>query len=142
MPILAATAFRQQPPKPGVPPKWSSGYSASTLASSAMFCLARFEQTSNPAYRDLLVAIADAYLGSRPEEDLDAWPMSFAHAISAQVAAYRFTSRPAYLEEARKLARRAVDVFWQDSPLPRASLFAPQLDNRTFHRFNRLDTGA
>jgi hypothetical protein len=111
-----------RPPKPGVPPKWSSGYSASTLASSAMFCLARFEQTSNPAYRDLLVAIADAYLGSRPEEDLDAWPMSFAHAISAQVAAYRFTSRPVYLEEASELARRAVDIFWQDSPLPRASL--------------------
>ncbi len=109
-------------PPAALPPKWSSGYSASTLASSAMFCLARHEQTGSPAYRGLLLAIADAYLGSQPEEELDAWPMSFAHAISAQVAAYRFTSRPVYLEQARQLARRAVDLFWQDSPLPRASM--------------------
>ena len=47
-----------------------------------MFCLARYEQTASAAYRDLIVAIAQAYLGSRPEEDVDAWPMSFAHAIS------------------------------------------------------------
>ncbi len=108
-------------PRAARPPKWSSGYSASTLASTAMFCLARHEQTQNPAYRDLLVAIADAYLGSRPEEDLDAWPMSFAHAISAQVAAHRLTSRRVYLEEAHQLARSAAEIFWQDNPLPRAS---------------------
>lgn len=104
-----------------IPPKWQAGYSASTLASQAMFCLARFEQTSEPAYRELLIAIADQYLGARPEEDVDAWPMSFAHAISAQLAAYRFTKKPAYLEQARTFAQMAVDIFWQDKPLPRAS---------------------
>ena len=75
------------------PPKWQTGYSAGTLAHQAMFCLARHEQTGKPAYRDLLVAIADRYLDSQPEEDVDAWPMSFAHAISTQVAAHRFTKK-------------------------------------------------
>src|SRR5215212_5036249 len=42
-------------------PLWQSGYSAGTLSSTAMFCLGRYEQTQNPAYRDLLIAIADKY---------------------------------------------------------------------------------
>jgi hypothetical protein len=105
-----------------VPPKWQSGYSASTLANEAMFCLARYEQTHQPAYRDLLITIAEQYAGSQPEEDVDAWPMSFAHAISTEVAAYRYTQRPVFLEQARRFAHMAIELFWQDAPLPRASL--------------------
>jgi hypothetical protein len=105
-----------------VPPRWQAGYSAGTLANSAMFCLARHEQTGKMAYRDMVVRIADLYADSQPEEDVDAWPMSFAHAISAQVAAGRFTRKPAYLAQARAFAQMAVDLFWQDNPLPRASL--------------------
>jgi hypothetical protein len=103
-------------------PKWQTGYGAGTLAGQAMFCLARHEQTNHPAYRDLLVAIADAYLKSRPEEDVDVWPMSFAHAISTQVAAWRLTRQAKYLDQAGEFARMAVEMFWQDHPLPRASL--------------------
>ncbi|MBI2827269.1 MAG: hypothetical protein HYX69_21565 [Planctomycetia bacterium] len=104
------------------PPLWKTGYSASTEASNAMFYLGRFEQTQKPAYRDALVAVGDKYIGSSPEEDLDAWPMAFAHAISTEVAAYRFTGRSVYRDEAERLARQAVELFWQDNPLPRASL--------------------
>jgi uncharacterized protein YyaL (SSP411 family) len=102
-------------------PKWQNGYSAGTLASQAMFCLARFEQTTNMAYREILLTIAEAYAGSHPEEDLDAWPQSHAHAISTQIAAHRWTKSPRYLEEALRLAQLAVETFWQDNPLPRAS---------------------
>jgi hypothetical protein len=102
--------------------KWQNGYSSGTLADLAMFCLARYEQTRKPAYRDRLLEMAEAYLGARPEEDVDTWPLGFAHAISLEVAAYRYTHRPVYLEQARTFARQAVELFWQDSPLPRASL--------------------
>ena len=102
-------------------PKWQTGYSAGTLGSSAMFCLGRYEQTGKAAYRDAAIQIADRYLNSQPEEDVDAWPMSFAHVISAESAAYRFTKKPVYLDEARRLAQLAVNFFWQDNPLPRAS---------------------
>jgi hypothetical protein len=104
------------------PPLWRNGYSASTKAATAMFCLARFEQVGKPAYRSAAIAIADQYRDSSPEEDLDAWPLAFAHAISAQAAAYRWTQRPIYRDQAERLARMAVELYWQDNPLPRASL--------------------
>ena len=88
---LSETATAPRSLSTPTPPKWQNGYSSGTLASSAMFCLARHEQTGQPAYRDLLVAIADEYLNSQPEEDVDAWPLSFAQAISTEVAAHRFT---------------------------------------------------
>lgn len=104
-----------------VPPKWQNGYSAGTLASMAMFYLGRYEQTTNVAYGEMLARIAEEYIGSQPGEDVDAWPQSFAHVISTEMAAHRFTKRKTYLDEARRFARIAVDVFWQDNPLPRAS---------------------
>lgn len=103
-------------------PLWQTGYSAGTQSSTAMFCLARFEQTQNPAYREILISIADKYIDSVPEEDLDAWPMPFGHAISTELAAYRFTNDKKYLEQARRIADLAIALFWQDNPLPRASL--------------------
>jgi hypothetical protein len=105
-----------------VAPLWQTGYGAGTLAGQAMFCLARYEQTNHPAYREILVAIADTYLNSQPEEDVDVWPMTFGHAISTELAAWRFTRQPKYLDQARRFARLAVELFWQDHPLPRASL--------------------
>jgi hypothetical protein len=102
-------------------PTWQAGYAAGVTADWAMFALARYDQVKKKEFRDLLIAVADAYVDSLPDEDVDVWPMSFAHIISAQVAAYRFTKRPAYLEQACRFARMAVDIFWQDNPLPRAS---------------------
>lgn len=103
------------------PPRWQNGYSAGTLASSAMFYLGRFEQTNHPAFREMLIRIADLYVDSRPEEDVDAWPQSFAQVISTEIAAHRLTKKPVYLDQAQRFARLAVEIFWQDNPLPRAS---------------------
>jgi Periplasmic pectate lyase len=111
-----------QAPNADLPPKWQTGYSASTLANEAMFCLARYQQTQNGAYRAVITAIADQYIGDVPGEDVDVWPMSFGHVISTQVAAHRLVAKPVYLEQARRYAQLAVDLFWQDRPLPRASL--------------------
>ena len=87
-----------------------------------MFCLGRYEQTRKDDYSKLVVAIADRYIGSRPPEDVDTWPMSFGHAISAQVAAHRFSGSARYRKQAEVFARMAMDIFWQDKPLPRASM--------------------
>jgi len=114
-----------------LPPPWQTGYSAGTLASEAMFCLARYEQTRSPAYRDLIVALADRYVDAVPDEDVDVWPMSFAHVISTEVAAYRLAAKPVYLDEARRFARLGVELFWQDRPLPRASLKADHYETIT-----------
>jgi hypothetical protein len=103
-------------------PTWEAGYSAGVTAGWAMFALARYEQVKKDEFRDLALAVADAYVDSLPAEDVDVWPMSFAHVISAEAAAYRLTKDSVYLEQACRFARMAVDMFWQDSPLPRASL--------------------
>ncbi|MHC4460238.1 MAG: FG-GAP-like repeat-containing protein [Planctomycetota bacterium] len=100
---------------------WQAGYSSGVTAGWAMFGLARYQQVKKKEFRDLVIAVADAYVDSLPDEDVDVWPMSFGHIISTQVAAYKFTGRAVYLEQACRFARMAVEIFWQDNPLPRAS---------------------
>ena len=102
-------------------PTWEAGYSSGVTADWAMFGLARYEQVKKQEFRDLVIAVADAYRDTLPVEDVDVWPMSLSHIISAQVAAYKLTKRSVYLEQARRFARMAVEIFFEDNPLPRAS---------------------
>jgi hypothetical protein len=102
-------------------PTWQAGYSSGITAGWAMFGLARYQQVQKKEYKELVIKVADAYLDTLPDEEVDVWPMSFGHIISAQVAAYKFTKRDVYLEQACRFARMAVDMFWQDNPLPKAS---------------------
>ncbi|MBN1441999.1 MAG: hypothetical protein JXA90_04780 [Planctomycetes bacterium] len=103
------------------PATWEAAYAVSTAASWAMYALARCEQAPKEDLREIIVAVAEAYRDELPAEDVDLWPMSLGHVISAQVAAYRTTGRRVFLEEAQRFARLAVRIFWQDRPLPRAS---------------------
>lgn len=89
------------------------------------------EQVKKKPFRDLVIRVADAYGDALPDEDVDVWPMSLAHIISAQVAAYRFTHRNGYLNEARRFAQMAVGIFFQDSPLPRASFKTDHYESTT-----------
>jgi hypothetical protein len=102
-------------------PTWQAGYSSGVIADWAMFAEARYQQVPRREYQDLIVAVADCYLHAVPDEDVDVWPMSVAHVISAELAAYRFTQRGDYLDQARQFAQLAVQRFWQDNPLPQAS---------------------
>jgi len=117
---LTFAEWRKQPPLAALP-KWQMAYGGQTAGALAMFCVERYQQARKQQYRDMLIAVADAYLESASEEDADVWPMTVAHAISTEVAAYRFTRREAYRDQAIKLAQMAVEVYWQDNPLPRAN---------------------
>ncbi len=86
-----------------------------------MMCVARYENTGDVRYRELVRAAAEAYRDSLPPENIDAWPMTFGHAICLELAAWRSTSRQEYLDAAIKLADAAVRTFWEDGSLPRAS---------------------
>jgi hypothetical protein len=101
---------------------WEAAYGTGTTAMLGMMCVARYEATGRAAYRPLIQSAADVYLHSLPAEDTDPWPMTFGHAISLQLAAWRETARPAYLERARELGNLAVARYWQDRALPRASV--------------------
>ena len=56
------------------------------------------------------------------DEDVDVWPMSVGHAISVELAAYKYTNDYKYMDQAITFAQMAMDMYWQDSPLPRAGL--------------------
>ena len=93
-----------------------------TTAQVGMMCVSRYENTGKVAYREFIHAAADNYLNSMPGQDVDVWPMTFGHAISLQVAAWRSTAQQIYLDRARAFADFAVKHFFDQGPLPRASL--------------------
>ena len=100
---------------------WQERPDGHTTAAVGMMCVSRYENTGNVRYRDLIHAAADAYRGAVPPDGTDPSPMTFGHAISLELAAWRSTARPEYLEGAVKLADLAVQRFWPDGPLPRGS---------------------
>jgi hypothetical protein len=48
--------------------------------------------------------------------------MTFGHAISLELAAWRHSAKSEYMARARKLGEIAVEKFFGTNPLPRASL--------------------
>jgi hypothetical protein len=116
--VDTATARLQAQPTP----LWHARYGGRTTAQIGMMCVSRYENTGKIGYRELIHAAADAYMKSLPAENEDAWPGTFGHAISLQVAAWRSTAQQVYLDRARALADFAVQKFFDQGPLPRASL--------------------
>lgn len=100
---------------------WSARYGDMTTAQVGMMCVSRYDNAAHLGQRKLFMAAADAYLTSTHPESEDIWPGTFGHAISLQVAAWRHSAKPAYLERARKFADIAVEKFWGTNALPRAS---------------------
>lgn len=101
---------------------WEAKYGAFTTAAVAMMCVSRYHNTGSTGYRDLLVAAADAYMDSLPADGVDAWPMTFGHVISLELAAFAATARKEYHDRAFRLGEIAVERFFDNSALPRASL--------------------
>ena len=117
VPLLPASPWRQM----------ESG----TKAAVAMMCVSRYENTGNVGYRTLILEAANVYRETPPPADADLSPMVFGHAISLELAAWRSTANQEYLDSAAKLADFAVKHFWDDSPLPRASLKTEHFESIT-----------
>jgi hypothetical protein len=100
---------------------WKASSGNTTTAQLGMLCVSRYDNTGKIGYRGLLLAAADAYLNSTPPEGEDLWAGTFGHVISLEIAAWRHTANPRYLERARTLADLAVEKFWGTNALPRAS---------------------
>lgn len=103
-------------------PLWKASHDSRTTAQVGMMCVSRYDNTGDVRYRDLIFAAADAYLNSLPAADEDAWPATFGHAISLELAAWRHSADWKYMERARQLGNIAVEKFWGTNALPRASL--------------------
>jgi hypothetical protein len=121
---------REKPFSPATS-RWKARYDTRTTAQIGMMCVSRYDNTGNVGYRKLLFAAADAFLDSLPAEDEDAWPATFGHAISLEIAAWRHSADWKYMERARKLGNIAVEKFWGTNALPRASLKSDHYESIT-----------
>jgi len=100
---------------------WKASDDTYTTAQVAMMCVSRYDNTGDVRYRDLIFAAAEAYFDSLPADGDDAWPATFGHAISLQLAAWRHSADWKYMERARQLGEVAVEKFWGTNALPKAS---------------------
>jgi hypothetical protein len=100
--------------------RWKAAHGTRTTAQVGMMCVSRYDNTGDVRYRDFMFAAADAYLDS-PPADGDVWPITFGHAISLQLAAWRHSADWKYMEQARKFGDIAVEKFWGTNALPKAS---------------------
>ncbi|KPK50081.1 MAG: hypothetical protein AMK72_03040 [Planctomycetes bacterium SM23_25] len=112
-------------------PPWGAQHGRYTTAAIAMMCVSRYENTGRTAYRDLIVAAAEVYMDSLPGDSTDAWPLTFGHAISLELAAFRATAQRKYHDRAFRLGEVAVERFFGDNPLPRASLKTDHYESTT-----------
>jgi hypothetical protein len=110
---------------------WETRYGTFTTAAVAMMCVSRYENTGRVCYLDLITKAADAYMDSLPGDDCDAWPMTFGHAICVELAAYRATAQEKYHKRAFMLGETALEIFFGDSPLPKASLKSGHYESTT-----------
>jgi hypothetical protein len=101
---------------------WDVGAGRLSTAQVALMCVARYENLGLPGYRALIHAAADLYRAGVPTNNPNIWPLSVGQAISLQLAAWRSTANPAYLQCARELGDFAVTRFFAGAALPRASL--------------------
>ncbi len=110
---------------------WQAQYGPPTTAAMAMMCVSRYENAAYLGYRDLISAAADVYVDAVPGPDVDLWPMTLGHAISLELAAFRATAQGKYHHQAYRLGNLAVEYFWGDSPLPKASLKSDHYESTT-----------
>jgi hypothetical protein len=96
-----------------------------------MMCVSRYDNAATLGHRALFLAAADAYLDSPPDDNQDIWPGTFGHAISLQIAAWRHTAKPVYLERARMFADVAIERFFGTNALPRASFKSEHYESIT-----------
>lgn len=101
---------------------WGGEGGEATTAMVSLICVARHDQVPSDGYRKLILGAAKAYLNQRPEPGHDTWPLAVSQAISIEMAGYRLSGEKQYLDWARELAAEAVKTYWQDSPLPKASV--------------------
>ena len=103
-------------------PQWIATPGEYTTAQVAMMCTSRYDNSARMEYLRLVMAAADSYLDSMPADDDDVLPLTFGQVISLQVAAWRHSADPKYLERARKVADLAIEKYFGTNALPRASV--------------------
>ena len=100
---------------------WATEYGAATDAQVAMLCLLRYEQIGENKYKKLFLDAAARYMKSEPDTGIVLYPGAVGDAIAVLIEAYRITGEKSFLDRADEFGKRALDIFFGNSSLPRAS---------------------
>jgi hypothetical protein len=114
---------------------WATAYGEAMHAQIATLCLKRYDQVRRAGYRKLVLAAADRYMEGNPalpplrispkeeypEGSVMLTPGALAATIALLLGAHRLTGEGRYRDRADFFGRKAIEIFWDDSPLPRAS---------------------
>ena len=100
---------------------WATEYGAMTDAQAAMICLLRYRQTDNRGYKKLFLGTACRYLTNDPDTTIALYPGALGDALAVMLGAYETTGNHRFLQRADELGKMAIDIFFGENPLPRAS---------------------
>ena len=100
---------------------WATSYGKPTDAPIALICKTRYDQTEDPGYRELVLAAADRYLLSLPEETDGLHPATPGEVIRLLLAAHDLTGNDRYVDRAKYFADWAIELFLDDNALPSAT---------------------
>jgi hypothetical protein len=100
---------------------WSAGYGGanSSHANAAMMFLERYCQTAVGAHKKLVLQAADVYLGDIPKLTDRVYPVAMGEAIFLLTKIFELTRDKRYLEQANRIAARAVEMYFSKGPIPR-----------------------
>ncbi len=98
---------------------WASAYGKRSTATLAMMCHERHLQRPQDGLRRLVLQAADLYLTA--EAPPSTYPCNVGSAIALLMAAHRMTKEALYLARAEVLADAAVETYWGEDALPRAT---------------------
>ncbi|HDP33481.1 MAG TPA: hypothetical protein ENN29_00030 [Candidatus Hydrogenedentes bacterium] len=113
-------------PAPGAVSKsdanlWTNAYGSGPRAGHANTLMLRYRQTQKDAYRRVILAEADMYLGQQINLTSPVWPGTVGEAVWLMLNAYELTGEEKYLDAAERFAQESADLFLSDNPLPKAS---------------------
>lgn len=107
--------------RPAFSQLWSAEYGQGNDATYAMTVWERYRQSRLAIFKNIVLATAERYLAANPPAGMTLYPGSFGSTISLLLRAYSLTQDNRFLSRADELASEAIDVFWGNNPLPRAS---------------------
>lgn len=104
--------------KPTMSDLWATSYSGISDAPIALMCYTRYRQVQHPGLRQLVLDAAGRYLITEPPRVEGLHPLTLGEVVSLLMVAAELTGESRYLDRADHFARKAVQLFLGDGPLP------------------------
>jgi beta-glucosidase len=104
--------------KPTMSDLWATSYGSPSDAPLALLCYTRYQQVQHPGLRKLVLQAAARYFISEPEQVEGLHPVTLGEVITLLMVAADLKEDPRYLDRADHFARKSIELFLRDGPLP------------------------